>query len=174
MSPAIFLIDFGLARLFRDPATYLHIPDTTRHPIVGTLPFTSVNGQQGNAQSHRDDLESLIYTIIYLTHGDLPWTTLSACRDHEAVLQKKRSTTAEKLCKGLPSPFYNFVIHVRSLGFNKKPDYQHLHTILLQCLETGIDQPGKVPAFSPPPVSVNDTPVLIDRKYVNPTAYLYS
>ncbi|KAH9038185.1 hypothetical protein EDB85DRAFT_2141940 [Lactarius pseudohatsudake] len=41
----IFLIDFGLARLFRNPATYLHIPYSTDHSIVGTLPFTSINGQ---------------------------------------------------------------------------------------------------------------------------------
>ena len=81
-SPTIFLIDFGLAQLFRNPATYLHISYTTKHSIVGTLPFTSVNGHQGHAQSRRDDLESLVYTIIYLAHGHLPWTTVLVSRDH--------------------------------------------------------------------------------------------
>lgn len=60
-----FLIDFGLARLFRNPATHLHIPHSTDHPIIGTLPFTSINGQQGHAQSRRNDLESFVYTIIF-------------------------------------------------------------------------------------------------------------
>jgi serine/threonine protein kinase len=158
VSPTISLIDFGLARLFRNPSTYLHIPYTMGHLAVGTLSFTSVNGQQGYAQSRRDDLESLAYTIIYLVRGDLPWTRLSAHRDHKAVLCKKTQITVEELCEGLPTPFCEFVIHVRSLGFDQKPDYQRLHSILLQCSGTGIDQPGKAPLFSAlPPVGVNCT-----------------
>jgi serine/threonine protein kinase len=126
----IFLIDFGLAQLFRNPATYLHIPYSADHPIIGTLPFTSINGQQGHAQSRRDDLESLAYTIIFLARGYLPWTRLS---DQEAVLLSKSSTTLEELCADLPAPFHKFIGHIRSLGFNEKPDYQLLHSILLQC-----------------------------------------
>ena len=138
--PTVFLIDFGLARLFRNPATFLHRPCTAGHSIVGTPQFSSINGQQGFAQSRRDDLESLAYTIIYLVR-DLPWTEMSACRDHEAALWKKKLITAEELCEGLPTPFCKFVTHVRSLGFDKKPDYQHLHSILSQCSETVFDQP---------------------------------
>ena len=57
LHPTVFLIDFGLARLFRNPATYLHTPFTTNHSIIGTLTFASINGQQGYTQSRRDDLE---------------------------------------------------------------------------------------------------------------------
>ena len=141
--PTVFLIDFGLAWQFRNPTTYLHIHFTTNHLIVGTLTFTSINGQQGYAQSHRDDLESLTYTIIYLVRGDLPWAYLSTLGDHKAVLRKKMQITVEELCEGLPTPFYKFLIHIHSLGFNKKPDYQHLHSILSQCSGTEIDQPSK-------------------------------
>jgi serine/threonine protein kinase len=74
LHPTLFLIDFSLAQLFHDPATYLHVPFTTNNLIVGTPQFVSINGQQGYAQSCRDDLESLAYTIIYMTLGDLPWT----------------------------------------------------------------------------------------------------
>jgi serine/threonine protein kinase len=162
--PSVFLIDFGLARLFRNPATFLHVPCTTKHPVVGTLPFSSVNGQQGYTQSRRDDLESLTYAIIYLARGDLPWAHLSACRDHEAVLQKKRSITAKELCEGLPTPFCEFVTHVRSLGFDEKPDYQHLYSIISQCSEIEIDQPTKTPCFSAPsPVGVDCKPIRSNR-----------
>ena len=54
----VFLIDFGLAQQFCNPATYLHIPYSTDHSNIGTFPFTSIDGQQGHAQSRRDDLES--------------------------------------------------------------------------------------------------------------------
>lgn len=136
----VFLIDLGLARLFRNPATYLHIPYSTDHPIIGTLPFTSINGQQGDTQSRRDDLESLAYTIIFSARGYLPWTSLF---DREAVLLKKLSTTLEELCAGLPTPFRKFIGHIRSLGFDEKPDYQYLHSILLQCSQSKTDLPGK-------------------------------
>jgi len=162
VGPTIFLIDFGLAKRFREPATYLHTPYTTKHRIVGTLPFTSVNGQQGHTQSRRDDLESLAYTIIFLARGYLPWTIDSICNDHEAVLRKKMSITAENLCEGLPPSFSKFVIHVRSLGFSEKPDYEHLHTILLQCSET--DWLSEAPPRSvSPPLCANCTPCLCDR-----------
>jgi hypothetical protein len=70
--PTLHLIDFGLAQLFHNPATYLHVPFTTDHSIIGTLSFASINSQQGNSQSHCDDLESLAYTIIYSALGELP------------------------------------------------------------------------------------------------------
>ena len=72
LQPSLFLIDFGLAQLYRNPATCLHIPSTTNHSMIGTLAFTSVNSQQGNSQSRRNDLESLTYTVIYSALGDLP------------------------------------------------------------------------------------------------------
>ena len=139
VAPSIFLINFGLARQFREPATYKHTIYTTKHSIVGTLEFMSVNGQQGHTQSRRDDLESLAYTIIFSARGHLPWIAASIRRDHKAVLQKKMSITAEELCEGLPPLFSEFIIHVRSLDFDKKPDYEHLHAILKQCSETETD-----------------------------------
>jgi serine/threonine protein kinase len=164
LHPTVFLIDFGLAQLYRNPAMYLHIPYSTDHSIVGTLPFTSINGQQGHSQSRRDDLESLAYTIICSARGDLPWTTISACGDREAVLQKKMSTTAEELCEGLPAPFRNFVNYVSSLDFDGKPDYQYLHSILSQCSAAVTDHPGKaLPSPIRSPVNVDCTPVFCDR-----------
>lgn len=159
LRPTVFLIDFGLAQLFRNPATYLHIPYTTNRSIIGTLPFASINCQQGHAQSCRDDLEALTYTIIYSALGSLPWMSGSACSS-EAVLRKKLSTTAEELCKGLPVPFCKFVVYVRSLGFDQKPDYQYLHSILLQCSETMADQPiDVVPLYTCPETSVDRKPI---------------
>ena len=112
--PSVFLIDFGLARPFRNPATYLHLhkPYSKDPSIIGTRPFTSINGQQGYTQSRRDDLESLAYTIIYSARGDLPWTSVSTSKDDKTILQKKKLITVEELCKGLPVPFCKFVSYV--------------------------------------------------------------
>jgi len=131
-----------------------------KHSFVGTLSFVSVNGQQGHAQSCCNDLESLAYTIIFLARGDLPSTTNSIYNDRKAILQKM-SIVAEELCEGLPPPFSKFVSYVHSLGFNEKPDYKHLHTILLQCSET--NRLGEaLPSSFPPSLKTNRTPVSSD------------
>ena len=136
----VFLIDFGLAQQFHNPATYLRIPYSTDHLIIGTLPFTSIDGQQGHAQSRHDDLESLAYTILFLAHGDLPWSGLC---DQEAVLQKKLSNTLEELCAGLPAPFHKFIDHICSLqGASKRSRTTNIfissscnvHQVTLICL----------------------------------------
>jgi hypothetical protein len=161
--PTLYLIDFGLAQLFRNPATYLHVPFTTDHSIIGTLSFASINSQQGNSQSRRDDLESLAYTIIYSALGELPWTS-DFPGNEEAVIRKKASITVEELCEGLPAPFCKFVTHVRSLGFNKKPDYQFLHSILLECSKIVADQPIEaLPLYMCPHVSVDHGPISTGR-----------
>ncbi|KAH9992995.1 hypothetical protein BJV74DRAFT_795686 [Russula compacta] len=102
--------------------------------------FLYATQMQGNAQSHCNDLESLAHTIIYLALGDLPWTRNDIGSDKEAILQKKTSITTEELCDSLPVPFCRFVTHVHSLGFNKKLDYEYLHSILSQCLESMANQ----------------------------------
>ena len=163
-SPVPFLVDFGLAQRFCNPTTYLHMPYSPHNPIIGTLPFTSIIGQQGGTQSRRDDLESLAYTIIYLARGKLPWTS---CHGAKAVLQKKLGVPIEELCQGIPTPFCDFVTYVHSLGFDEKPDYQCLHSIISLCSETGSNQPIQAPP-SPSvhiPVSVKPkrTPVVSDR-----------
>ena len=148
-SPVSFLIDFGLAQQFRDPATYIQTPYSPHGPVVGTLLFTSITGQQGGTQSRRDDLESFAYTIIFSACGKLPW---SGCRNSKAVLQKKVGTPIKELCQGLPAPFCDFVTYVHSLGFNAKPDYQYLHSILSLCSDTEADQLIKAPLVHVPVV----------------------
>ena len=159
-SPVSFLIDFGLAQQFRSPTTYIHTQYSSHCPVVGTLPFTSIVGQQGGTQSRRDDLESLAYTIIYSAHGELPWT---GCRNPRTVLQKKLGIPIKVLCQGLPTPFCDFITHVRSLEFDEMPDYRRLHSVLLLCLETVTDQCIKAPPSVCVPVSAKHTPVVSDQ-----------
>src|SRR6266851_341775 len=135
----------------------------------------SINGQQGHMQSCCDDLKSLIYTIVYAACGDLPWIRSSICSNHEAVLQMKLSIMVEELCEGLPAFFCNFVSHVHSLNFDRKPDYQYLHSILSQVSKskTEIDQPSNVlpPACSHTSLSTCFYPSLSAHSCILPSAH---
>jgi len=136
-SSRVFLIDFGLTRLFRNPATHEHIRQVKGLDISGTVRFMSINGHLGLTQSRRDDLESLAYIIVYLVKGRLPWQGIAVHPSqvhYDEVLKFKQVTTAKTLCKGLPQPFIKFIQHIRSLGFEDKPDYRYLHSLLAQCI----------------------------------------
>jgi Fungal protein kinase len=132
----VFLIDFSLAQLYRNPSTRQHIPQMSGLKTTGTIAFMSIGGHLGQTQSRRDDLEALVYTIVYLYHGRLPWQD-DLVKDSEesrkAVLEKKIAS-AKTLCQGLPAPFDTFAQHIRSLNFDQKPQYGYLHTLLVQCL----------------------------------------
>ncbi|TKA64435.1 hypothetical protein B0A49_10133 [Cryomyces minteri] len=125
----VYVTDLGLSTEYR-AATSDH--DTARQwnlPLIGTTRFASINGHSGVEQSRRDDMESLGYLVLYFIRGSLPWQGLKATsrkQKDELVLEKKRTTSIEELCDGLPEEFASYFQHVRALRFGDKPDYGYL------------------------------------------------
>ena len=64
------MIDFGLSKLYKNNDK--HIDFSKDRGLVGTARYTSINSHLGYEQSRRDDLEGIIYIIIYLIKGELP------------------------------------------------------------------------------------------------------
>ncbi len=125
----VYLIDFGLAKRFRDPVSGLHVPFRDRKPFTGTARYASVNTHVGAEQSRRDDLEALGYLFVYLSAGGLPWQNLPAKtrqEKYEKIMERKITTSTEKLCHGLPQTFATYISYCRRMKFNERPDYLYM------------------------------------------------
>ncbi|XP_050206816.1 casein kinase 1-like protein 6 [Mercurialis annua] len=125
----VYVIDFGLAKKYRDLQTHKHIPYRENKNLTGTARYASVNTHLGVEQSRRDDLESLGYVLMYFLRGSLPWQGLKAGtkkQKYDKISEKKVSTPIEVLCKSYPSEFVSYFHYCRSLRFEDKPDYSYL------------------------------------------------
>ncbi|CAF1248284.1 unnamed protein product [Adineta steineri] len=128
----VYIIDFGLAKKYRDARTHQHIPYRENKNLTGTARYASINTHLGIEQSRRDDMESLGYVLMYFNRGSLPWQGLKAAtkrQKYERISEKKMSTPIEELCKGFPAEFTTYLSYCRSLRFDDKPDYSYLRQL---------------------------------------------
>merc|ERR1719191_1348664 len=128
-SNIVYMIDFGLAKKYRNPETLVHGPYRENKNLTGTARYASLNAHLGLEQSRRDDLEAIGYVLVYFLKGTLPWQGIKAQGKQDkyaAIMEKKLQTPIEVLCKGMPEEFAKYMHYVRNLGFSEEPDYKYL------------------------------------------------
>ena len=148
----IYLIDFGIAKRYKDAKTGAHIPLSANHALRGTVKYCSLNTHKGLEQSRRDDLESLGFVLIYFFFGKLPWDAIRAFDKLErqrTIGKIKETTSLESLCAGLPDQFLRFMVYCRALEFESRPDYKYLKRLFTEALQNlggnWVDQPLVLP-----------------------------
>lgn len=122
----VYIIDFGLAKRYRDLKTHKHIKMVKGKNLTGTARYASINALKGYEQSRRDDMESLGYVFIYLLKGSLPWIGLSGDKlksKFEMICDYKETIPLSRLCEGIPEEFAMYLDEVRNLEFTEEPDY---------------------------------------------------
>ncbi|XP_065772809.1 casein kinase I-like [Muntiacus reevesi] len=127
----LFLIDFGLAKKYRDPGTGQHIPYRKSKRLTGTPLYASICAHLGQ-QSRRDDMESLGYVLMYFNRASLPWEGLQAATMKETldkISDMKITTSVDVLCNGFPIQFAMYLKHCRALSFEEAPDYTYLRRL---------------------------------------------
>ena len=132
------MIDYGLAKRYKDPKTGDHIKYRDRKNLTGTARYTSLNTHLGIEQSRRDDLEGIAYSLIYFLRGSLPWQGVPAKtkkEKYDKIKELKLSLKIETLCKGLPNEFAVFLNHCRTLSFADRPNYEYIHKLFKNLLE---------------------------------------
>ncbi|OHS94783.1 hypothetical protein TRFO_39038 [Tritrichomonas foetus] len=133
----IYIIDFGLAKRYRDPLTLKHVKYSDRKQLTGTARYASVNALRGIEQSRRDDMEALGYVWMYFLRGDLPWMGIRANvpqKKYSMICDCKMATSFEVLCEGFPQQFITYFKNIRALRFTEEPDYANYRLMFRELL----------------------------------------
>ena len=104
-SNLIYIIDYGLAKEYCDPLTKKHIPYREGKKLTGTARYASLNTLMGVEQSRRDDVECLMFCLIYFIKGSLPWQGINVKtkkEKYDKILEMKIKFSIEELCKDIP------------------------------------------------------------------------
>lgn len=133
----VYLVDFGMAKVYRDPETKAHIPYGEAQSLSGTARYMSINAHCRHSQSRRDDLEAMGHVFMYFLRGNLPWQGVKATQNdqrYEMMCEKKQATRIEDLCKDYPGEFAEYLKYTRELPFDGDPDYDYLQGLCSQVL----------------------------------------
>ena len=133
----LYLADYGLAKKYQVEETGMHVPYRENRPFAGTACYASLNTHLGVQQSRRDDLESMMYILIYLMKHGLPWQRKYQSRNekHDSIRIQKLLLRAEELCSELPHGFVKAFNYIRSLTYDETPNYAQLKNTFLRVAE---------------------------------------
>jgi len=128
----VHLIDFGLAKKYKDPKSGQHIPYKENKNLTGTARYASLNAHLGVEQSRRDDLEAIGHVLLYFYKGYLPWQGIKAVNKQEKyhkIMEKKLTMPIEIMCKGCPTEMSTYLQYCRTLRFDERPDYSYVRKL---------------------------------------------
>lgn len=109
----VYLIDFGLSKLCSTNAT------NKSHHLIGSKNYASISAHLRHELSRRDDVESLIYVLMYCCTGHLPWSSVA---NEDDIVELKRHVFSE----AYPDVFLECLRIVQGLDFSEAPNYQYM------------------------------------------------
>lgn len=121
----VHLIDFGISERYINEETGEHVKMVKDGSFSGTIKYASVHALSGVTSSRRDDLESVIYVMMYLWKGTLPFSSTDK-HDIDMAIENSRtekSRSVADICKCYPQIIQDLFSYVRNLDFDEEPDY---------------------------------------------------
>ena len=99
----IYLIDFGLAKKINE------IRPEEKDKLLGSLGYMSCRAHEGKPTGVADDIESLIYSLLHLFAGTLPWSKLkinTIAEAHKILLMKKKLSKTDFKGVNIPGSLF--------------------------------------------------------------------
>ena len=138
------LIDFGLAKKFlAEDGT--HVQLSASKFVAGTCYFMSQNVVCGASHSRRDDVESLLYSLLYVLEGKLPWPsprdllsdTGAISEAQKELVKIRRELRDSKIARRFPEGLREIYKIVRKLKFDEEPPYEEMLVLLENAMLRG-------------------------------------
>lgn len=120
--PRLYLIDLGSAVRYR---TVFGLPLTmiVSRNVPCHMMFASADRHRGARPSRKDDLISLLYIMIYLQVGSLPWSQYCNQVHLQGLINVKQLISSEQLC-GPDSPSLQLMCkRLRAMSSSSTPSY---------------------------------------------------
>uniref|UniRef100_A0A915P3Y9 Protein kinase domain-containing protein n=2 Tax=Meloidogyne TaxID=189290 RepID=A0A915P3Y9_9BILA len=128
----VYLIDFGLSRSLRKRGTRSLRRARMDVPFRGTPGYCSLNAHKRVELGRHDDVWSLIYMLVDLIHGSLPWFGQQP-REKIALLKEHLNDSEYMHC--CPIAFRSILDYLRTLSYEQRPDYVGLESTFIELLE---------------------------------------
>lgn len=114
----LYIIDFGLSRMYKKNGVHISENIEKRKNIIGTPNYVSIRVLEGKEPSRRDDLESVVYIMYYL------WKKNISIEDKYNFTESMREKYA------FPKYMIDFFDICRQMRFDEEPNYDLLYSIL--------------------------------------------
>ncbi|XP_004077016.1 serine/threonine-protein kinase VRK1 isoform X1 [Oryzias latipes] len=135
-SEEVYLADYGLSYRYCPGGAHKEYKENPKKGHNGTIEYTSLDAHKGLSPSRRGDLQILGFCLLHWLCGSLPWDNV--LKDPALVQQVKA-----RLMDDLPDSVQRlsvreastdevaaFLLQVKTLDYQDKPDYQHLKKLL--------------------------------------------
>lgn len=124
-TPLLCLIDFGMAKRITDSNS------NDKSSLIGSARYASVFAHRGDPLGRRDDLISMMYSLIYVAHGGaLPWMNHS----EREIYYIKDNMTATEICAELSdrhaAQWSSILERLHAMHVNDVPDYAAIEVLL--------------------------------------------
>lgn len=125
----LYLLDYGLATMYLD-SDLKHKKQETISNIIGSPNYISTNIHNYILPSRRDDIESIIYVLLYLHNKlELENLTETEIRKFKQQIFYKYSVKTNETDLILKT-LIKMLIYVRNLSYFDRPDYKYLYKLL--------------------------------------------
>ncbi|CAK91525.1 unnamed protein product (macronuclear) [Paramecium tetraurelia] len=145
----LYLIDFGISKIYRD-ANGKHISFKEQKSFLGTTRYASIAAHLGHELGRKDDLESLMYILLYFLRGyqviqqsrQLPWQNMVNVTDDERTKKvgEMKLSLEHELFKDQTGELQRVYDYIRRLQFKQEPNYK----MILQELKRAADSTNTV------------------------------
>ncbi|XP_026165916.1 serine/threonine-protein kinase VRK2 isoform X2 [Mastacembelus armatus] len=141
----VYLADYGLSYRYCPDGDHKEYRENPKKGHNGTIEYTSLDAHKGVAPSRRGDLQILGFCLLHWLCGSLPWDSVlqnpAQVQEAKARLMDNLPDSVQQLSVSRASTdeVAVFLLYVKTLGYQDKPDYQHVKELLASAVSGKLD-----------------------------------